>query len=94
MDKNVYINQLEDRLEQAAAGCMEVQGFTQRMDLLSGQVGSVEERIVSLTRLIKLLQTNDESHEQDMTKLSEIVNQLIHKTELPSKISDFPKIVN
>ena len=62
---------LETQLERMTTACMSVQGYNERMDQMTGQITSVEERIVNLTRMIKLLQTSADTHEQESAKLKE-----------------------
>ena len=76
MDRNAYVTYLEAQLERVTSTCMTVQSFGERIDQLSGQVTSVEERIVNLTRLIKLLQSSNEAHEQDGVKMTEGIKEL------------------
>jgi len=87
VDRETYISQLENQLNKAASGCLVVEGFNERMNQISNQVVSVEERIVNLTRLIKLLQINDESHEQELSKLHNLIKgskaAVVHKSDLP-----------
>jgi ribosomal protein S8E len=62
-----------------------VEGFNERINQVSNQVVSVEERIVNLTRLVKLLQINDESHEQELSRLNNLIkgNKVVHKSDVP-----------
>ncbi len=69
MDRNAYMTYLETQLERLTSACMTVQGYGERMDQMSSQITSVEERIVNLTRLIKLLQTTSETQEQESQKI-------------------------
>ena len=70
-DRNEYIKRLEIQLNKSGPCRLLAQGFKERIDQISGQIISVEERNVNLTRLIKLLQENDEFQEQELTKLKD-----------------------
>jgi len=82
MDRNAYLTYLEAQLERVTAACLTTQGFGERIDQMAGQVTSVEERIVNLTRLLKLLQTSSESHDQDIQKIQADYKDLKAKIEI------------
>ena len=77
---------LEAQLERITSACLTVQGYNDRMDQMTGQITSVEERIVNLTRLIKLLQSSSESQEQDGQRAREDLRQALNRmAELETK---------
>jgi len=62
MDRNAYITYLETQLERTASACLTVQNFTDRMNLMDNQIVSIEERIINLTRVIKMIQAGNEEN--------------------------------
>jgi hypothetical protein len=52
-------------LERATAACAQVQGFGEDMKQVKGQLGSQEEKIVNIARLVKLLQSYSDAQEED-----------------------------
>ncbi len=81
MDRNAYVSYLEAQLEKVTAACMTVQGFNDRIDQMNGQVVSTEERIVNLTRLIKLIQSCTDNQEQEATKVRDCIQGLVTRLE-------------
>jgi len=69
IDKKAYMSQVEVSNSTPQI----VQNLAEKVDLLANQLTSLEERIVNLTRLIKLLQANDELYEQELERISNIV---------------------
>ena len=68
-DKQAYISFLEVQLERVTQSVLTTQGFSDRIESLQTQLNSSDEKIINLTRLIKLQQTYAESQEDEMNNL-------------------------
>jgi hypothetical protein len=68
-DKQAYISFLEVQLERVTQSVLTTQGFSDRIESLQGQITSADEKIVNLTRLVKLQQTYAESQEEEISRL-------------------------
>lgn len=68
-DKQAYISFLEVQLERVTQTVLTTQGFSDRIETLQTQVNSSEEKIINLTRLVKLQQTYAESQEEEVSNL-------------------------
>ncbi|OMJ82175.1 hypothetical protein SteCoe_17194 [Stentor coeruleus] len=68
-DKQAYISFLEVQLERVTQTVLATQGFNDRIEALQTQVNSSEEKIINLTRLVKLQQTYAESQEEEVNNL-------------------------
>lgn len=66
---------METQLERTATACLTVQNFTERMNQMADQIISVEERIVNLTRVIKLIQASDEVKQQENVPLNTMAEE-------------------
>lgn len=84
-DRSAYIVYLETQLERTASACLTVQNFADRMNRMADQIVSVEERIVNLTRVIKLIQASDEAKQQENVPLNTATKDL-SKTQLSHEI--------
>lgn len=72
-DKQAYISFLEVQLERVTQSVLTTQGFSDRIESLQSQVNSSDEKIINLTRLIKLQQTYAESQEDEISNLKKIL---------------------
>ncbi|OMJ66049.1 hypothetical protein SteCoe_37247 [Stentor coeruleus] len=68
-DKQAYVSFLEVQLERVTQTVLTTQGFSDRIETLQTQVNSSEEKIINLTRLVKLQQTYAESQEEEISNL-------------------------
>ena len=73
MDKNEYIAQLEAQIERA--NICETIGSS-RLDQISGKILTIEEQMLNITHLIKLLQTNINTNETKFEKFGNELNYL------------------
>jgi len=73
MDKQTYISFLEVQLERVSQAVTVTQGFSDRIETLQGQLNTAEDKILNLTRLVKLQQTYAESQEEEIQKLKDSV---------------------
>lgn len=81
-----YTTYLELQLDKVTAACSASQKYAERIDLVSGQVTTLEEKIANLTKVIKLIQSYTEGQEQEIQKLHEEIG---HKpSELPMQKID------
>ncbi|TNV83667.1 hypothetical protein FGO68_gene9216 [Halteria grandinella] len=64
-DRNAYMSFLEVQLERATAASMQVQGFGEDLKQVQGNLKSQEEKIVNISRLVKLLQSYSDAQEED-----------------------------
>jgi hypothetical protein len=56
-DRSAYMSFLEVQLERVSSACLTVQGFAERIEQISNQMGTQEEKVVNISRLVKLLQS-------------------------------------
>jgi len=91
-DRNAYMSFLEVQLERVSAACLQVQGFAEDMKAVQSRLGQQEEKIVNISRLVKLLQSYSDAQEEDSQSLK---NQL---KSLHSRIDEVmtvgPKLSN
>ena len=64
---------LEVQLERVSAACLQVSTFTEDMKHMQNSLGSQEEKIVNISRLVKLLQSYSDAQEEDSQNIK---NQL------------------
>lgn len=75
------MTQLESQLEAASSAGKTVQSLGEKVEHIAAQMASMEERMVNLTRLIKLLQNNGELYEQELQKMGNAVKAAkVHDT--------------
>lgn len=79
MDRNAYITSLENQLSEARVNNLTVQGFNERIEQISVQIVSFEERVVNVTRLLKLLQSCNDSQEQETQKAKDEIRSMSAK---------------
>ena len=91
MDRNTYINRLESKLDKFEVMNSTIENFGGKINQISTRIVSVEERMINLTKLIKLLQTNDEIYEQELQKVTEAST---HCNRSPCKSKDSMVIIN
>ena len=60
---------LEVQLEKVSSACLTVQGFSERIEQVQGQQTVQEEKIVNISRLVKLLQSYSDAQEEDSQNL-------------------------
>lgn len=72
-DKQAYISFLEVQLERVTQTVLTTQGFSDRIESLQTQLNSSDEKIVNLTRLVKLQQTFAENQEDELSTLKKII---------------------
>ena len=68
-DKNAYMTFLEIQLERVSQTCLNSQNIAGKVDTLCAKVSSHEEKIVNISRLLKLLQSYSDAQEEDSDKL-------------------------
>lgn len=68
-DKQAYISFLEVQLERVAQSVLTTQGFSERIESLQIQLLSSDEKIINLTRLVKLQQTYADSQEEEINHI-------------------------
>jgi hypothetical protein len=68
-DKQAYISFLEVQLERVTQSVLTTQGFSDRIESIQSQLNSSDEKIINLTRLIKLQQSYAESQEEEINQL-------------------------
>lgn len=106
-DKQAYITSLEAQLEKVTQSLLINQGFAERIEQLQSQLNTSEERIINLTRLVKLQQNyseneqvlgNENSNEklfQRLENLENKVSQIINKGNVKeNKYSNFTQEVD
>ncbi len=75
-DKSSYVAFLEKQIEKLSAN---FRGFKETQDKVAGlaaQVGLHEEKIVNISRLVKLLQTYGDTQEEDSTHIKTVLRNL------------------
>ena len=68
-DREAYISFLEVQLERVTQSVLVTQGFSDRIEQLQGQVNTVEDKILNVTRLVKLQQNYVEGQEDEITNV-------------------------
>ena len=66
-----YVTYLELQLDRITTACSATQKYGERIDIVSGQVTSMEEKVANLTKVVKLIQSYTEGQEQEMQKLKD-----------------------
>jgi hypothetical protein len=95
-DKQAYISFLEVQLERVTQTVLTTQGFSDRIESLQTQLNSSDEKIINLTRLVKLQQTFAETQEDEINSIKKIFgaeNKNFHITSPPSNIEKRLRIV-
>eukprot|EP00696_Hemimastix_kukwesjijk_P008480 gnl/Hemi2/20719_TR6860_c0_g5_i1.p1 gnl/Hemi2/20719_TR6860_c0_g5~~gnl/Hemi2/20719_TR6860_c0_g5_i1.p1 ORF type:complete len:585 (-),score=227.86 gnl/Hemi2/20719_TR6860_c0_g5_i1:79-1833(-) len=85
-DRSAYISYLEVQLERVTASCMTVQSFSERIEQVQGQLNTSEEKVMNLTKLVKMTQAYAEQQEDENGKLRHQLTDI--NTRLNSIISE------
>lgn len=80
-DRNAYMSFLEVQLERVSAACLTVQGFSERMEQMQTQFTTQEEKIVNISRLIKLLQSYSDAQEEDSLNIKNQIKNLSNRVD-------------
>ena len=83
-DKQAYISFLEVQLERVTQTVLTTQGFSDRIESLQSQVTSSDEKLINLTRLVKLQQTFAETQEEEIATLKKLLESGAEGKVLPS----------
>ena len=75
-DRQAYISYLEVQLERVTQSCLQSQGFNERIEQVQTQLNTAEEKILNITRLVKLQQNYTENQEDEFNNLKEKVDNL------------------
>ena len=67
-DRTAYLSFLESQLERVSAACLSVQGLQEAHSSTSEEVEGALEKVVNLTRVVRLTQELQEQTEQDFSK--------------------------
>ena len=78
-DKNAYMTFLEIQLERVSQTCLAQQSNNEKMTQLSSKVNLQEEKVVNISRLVKLLQSYSDAQEDDTSNLKRQVMALEQK---------------
>lgn len=65
-DKQAYISYLELQLEKVTESILLTQTISERLDLFQSQISATDEKLASLTKLVKLQQTYAEKQDEDL----------------------------
>lgn len=95
-DKQAYISFLEVNLERVTQSVLTTQGFSDRIESLQSQLTSSDEKLLNLTRLVKLQQTFAESQEEEINSLKKLLEsgpelKTLASHSLPSNLSSFER---
>jgi len=75
-DRQAYISYLEVQLERVTQACLQSQGFNERIEQIQTQLNTAEEKILNITRLVKLQQNYSENQEEEFNNLKEKVESI------------------
>ena len=90
-DKQAYISFLEVQLERVTQSVLTTQGFSDRIESLQTQLNSSDDKIINLTRLIKLQQTYAESQEEEINGLKKAIDGGLDHRTTPGSLQGLEK---
>jgi hypothetical protein len=73
---------LEVQLERITSACMTVQGYADRIEQIQSQVNNNDEKLINITKLLKLQQKSTDTQEEELSKLKTIAPI---STQIPSE---------
>jgi hypothetical protein len=80
-DREAYISFLEVQLERVTQAVLVTQGFSDRIEQLQGQVNTVEDKVMNVTRLVKLQQNYAEGQEEELSLVKTKVERMLKEKE-------------
>ena len=75
-DQNAYMTFLEIQLERISLTCLQQQKSNELLKEMQDKVEAHDEKLVSLTRLVKLLQSFSDGQESELDKLQNQVQKM------------------
>lgn len=90
-DKQAYISFLEVQLERVTQTVLTTQGFNDRIESLQTQLNSSDDKIINLTRLVKLQQTFAESQEEEINNLKKALGSGLELKPSSSNINNLER---
>ncbi|CAN0386662.1 unnamed protein product, partial [Discosporangium mesarthrocarpum] len=80
-DRGEYTRFLEVQLERVSAACLASQDFSSRINALDEQAETVDEKMLSLTKLVRLAQTYSEEQGREQSEINAATEQRLELLE-------------